>query len=873
MRKFLAFILISVLLIPPVTFAASAGTMLLTKPTVFLSGADEYNVLFATTDYAAAFVEISYGGKTYLFADEYDGLIRTDDYIHTVRVPKSLLDSAGGYTIVAREVASNSKSGISYESEMREKWTFYGDKGKDSINISFVSDLHLKPAEFGRAQMAKDIMDNKMGAVDLIVFNGDITDALPNDMYFAETLLEGSHIVSGGQIPVIYVRGNHEARGEFAQFIDRYLAFDGGNMYGRVEYGPASFIVGDCGEDKPDYQVEYGGLVDFDNYLVTQLEWLKNMGGYDSSKPYHVALSHSPRFFDRKYSSEAFLALENYGTDIQVSGHSHTAATFSGAKYPIVIDGGIMTEGFRAGLLKMSGDDIHFEVWDDKLNSVFTHSAKTVQKTVTPKPKEEIEYVENEPLTSIVTGSGILANKGSKYSPSVTVPPTVFDCGDSYNIVYVADAGSNLTKAVAEVTANDGRVYTFTDAKAGNAVSDSVHSIAVPKDILEGATYVIKTTYLGAYGAYGENYTYEGVSTDIGLTVTSKEYAFPDFTDDSAVTFASFSDRGGLSEAVKVKSTLSVEPDVIVLGGNMTSGLYTKNDFIERILVFANTLSGGVKPVIFTRGAGECYGDFSPYISQILRISQNGSHNGMYFATRYGDINVVVCDTNIDKVSKTYYQRQREWLASLTLTGGKNTFFVGADAKELKSLTAGSYDKLGGVGFLSEDGEYGKLYTFNKNAVAERINSFYGTKKATVNTVTAAIDQARLTQPAATPPYLTNEQKQLDISPDYEETVTDKPTDLGWHTLMLYEWAEYGLDTALTDEFEAKPTRCTEFFLMYFNMSGIDFDKLEYQNANRQLKALKLAYDMGLIMYEPPLLLMLSDTEITQIVAGGSVNA
>ncbi len=870
MKKFLSIILSIVILLSGLAFEAAAETKILTKPTVFLSGPDEYNIVFATVDYAAAFVEIKYEGKTYVYADEYDGLIRTDDYIHTVRVPKSMLDSAGGYTIIAREVENNAKGGISYSSELRENYTFYGDTAKNSANISVFSDLHLKPAEFERANMARDIMDKKMGRPDLIVLNGDITDALPNDMYFAEALLDGAYIIAQGQIPVIYVRGNHEARGEFAQFIDKYLAFAGGNMYGRVEFGPVSFIVGDCGEDKPDYQVEYGGLVDFDNYLASQLTWLENMGGYDSSKQYHIALSHSPRFFDRKYSSECFATLEKYQTDIQISGHSHTAALFSGAKYPIVIDGGIMSNGFRGGLLTLSGDDIHFEVWDNTLKSVFTHKAKTLQKTITPSNQtKKTEYIENEPLLPILSGTGI-DTKGSNYSPTVTVPPTVFDCGDMYNIVYTADAGSNLTKAQAVVTAKDGKVYTFTDHKSGNAVSNAVHSIAVPKEILEGASYCIKTTYLGAYGAYGENYTYEATSTDIGLTVTSKSYTFAEFNEGESVTVASFSKGGGIEAAVAAKNTLTANPDVIVLSGNMTDGLYTQKDFIDNILVFANTLSGGTKPVIFVRGEGECYGDFAPYLSQILRITENGNHNGMYFKTRYGDVNIVVCDTYRKGLSNQYIEKQRAWLESLKLDGGECTFFVGSDTDTLNKITVGVYDTLGGCVYIGEGDSYGTINKYENKTLLEQKNSVYGTKNVYLESIEPKINEDKLTESTlATPNFLTDEQRALAVSPDYDEVVVEKPTDLKWHTIMIYEWLERGLSTSPTGEFKAKFMRSTQFLMLYYNLSGIDFDRLCYtvdgQPISRELTALKLAYKSNLILYEPPIMHTFSADEITQI--------
>ena len=72
----------------------------------------------------------------------------------------------------------------------------------------------------------------------------------------------------------ICVRGNHETRGAYARNFSRYLAGPEGKFYYAFTYGPIRFIVLDSGEDKPDTDVEYSGLVDFDNYILEQKEWL-----------------------------------------------------------------------------------------------------------------------------------------------------------------------------------------------------------------------------------------------------------------------------------------------------------------------------------------------------------------------------------------------------------------------------------------------------------------------------------------------------------------------------------------------------------------------------------------------------------------------
>ena len=46
-------------------------------------------------------------------------------------------------------------------------------------------------------------------------------------------------------------------------------------FYYTFRHGPAFFVVLDCGEDKPDNDIEYSGLADFDRYRATAADWLK----------------------------------------------------------------------------------------------------------------------------------------------------------------------------------------------------------------------------------------------------------------------------------------------------------------------------------------------------------------------------------------------------------------------------------------------------------------------------------------------------------------------------------------------------------------------------------------------------------------------
>ncbi len=868
MKKILCFIICFVLVLPLFVFTASAeGVGLVTQPTVFIAGDNEYNIVWVSDEVGAAFVELTADGTTYVYRDEKSGIIRTDDYIHTVRVPRAVLESAGKYTVITRTVFSNDSTGVQFDNEHRAEYLFKSYEKEADLTFAFLSDMHLKPAEFGRVDIAKKILDTKIKGVDVIVMNGDITDAMPTENYFSETLLEATHRLSGGSIPVVYVRGNHETRGEYGQHIRKYLAFETGEMYGAFSYGGVSAIVTDCGEDKADYRDEYGGMVDFENYTAKQMEWLKSMGGYAEGSWYNLGISHSPQLVI-KDSKTAIETLMKYNTDIVVGGHYHSAQSYNYASYETVTDGGMTKNGYNSGALVFRDGGMDFNVYDENGEVVFTHSVpkKTeTQVTVQDNIVTANSGVELSPLVSKSGGISSHALVGSKSTATQTVAPTVFDCGDTYNIVYMTDAGSSMTKGAA-VVEKDGVSYTFTDSQAGNVMSDLLHSVSVPKSILEGATYYVKTTHLGSYGAYGEKISYDGITTDLGYTITSQKYKFPDFSDKDNLCILSLSDmKGGIADAVKIKNSLTITPDVIVVGGNMTDGLYSQNDFVKNILTFTQSVSGGEIPVIFTRGSGECYGDFAPYVSDFLRVTRGGISNGLYFATNYGSLNFIVCDTAGAYASNGYYIKQTEWLSRLTVKKGTKSFVVASDSEQAMALMGDSYTALGCIGVIGKSGDYGTVTVYDGGSVGSKNNIFAGTGDIEKQPVSATVSDERTAEPSVpSPAYRTDEQKQADIAADTEnEAVVDKPTDLKWWTLQLYTWADRDIDVK-NKKGELHSMNCAKALVAYANISGVDYSKLS--GTNTQSKAIDWAYNTGIITYSPPMMHEFSLDEITALV-------
>lgn len=123
---------------------------------------------------------------------------------------------------------------------------------------------------------------------------------------------------------MVYVRGNHETRGEFAAHLRDYFPTDTNELYFTFRYGPVSAVVIDSGEDKADDHYEYSGLVDFESYRQQEFDWLKGLERDTSDGiQYRIALSHDPNLadhFGENWSAE----LGRIGTQLLVSGHTHS---------------------------------------------------------------------------------------------------------------------------------------------------------------------------------------------------------------------------------------------------------------------------------------------------------------------------------------------------------------------------------------------------------------------------------------------------------------------------------------------------------------------------------------------------------------------
>lgn len=297
----------------------------LTCEAVVYAVEDDYQIVFATSDNAIAWVNI--GGKEYY--DLYAGSMQSSDKVHKITVPQKVLDEADAYAINFRQVIYRGPFG-GYLGELQTRhYPFRPVNTADGLDYFALSDVHEAVDAATRAATARENMD-------FIVLLGDIVSMVETE---ADALLTGqlAHAITGGEIPVIYARGNHEIKGEYGERLHKYVGARGEEFYYTVTLGDDVFaVVLDLGEDHEDDWWEYYTTAKFDLYRQEQTEMLEEIladGDYEDYR-YRMAICHIPVVYVddeglfASFREEWTTLLNEIDVDICLSGHQHKLYQF-----------------------------------------------------------------------------------------------------------------------------------------------------------------------------------------------------------------------------------------------------------------------------------------------------------------------------------------------------------------------------------------------------------------------------------------------------------------------------------------------------------------------------------------------------------------
>ena len=304
-------------------YGVTLGSRFTYEPVVY-AVEDTYQIVFSTNHPATAWVEID--GEAYY--DLFAGSMKSKDTVHKITVPQEKLDAAKAYSIHAEKMIYRGPFGGFKGKEISKSYTFRPVNTADGLVYYTMTDVHH--ARTGAVAAAKSVEN-----LDFLVILGDSVGMTEyeKDAQFSNLL---AHDVTGGQIPVVYARGNHEIKGAYAEVLYKYVGSKNESFYYWFTLSDVFGITLDLGEDHDDGWWEYYGTDRFTLYHEEQTRFLQELV---ETKPYEdyrytLVACHIPIQFvnsrkDHVQVKAAWTQLLNQiQPDLAVYGHQHDLYPF-----------------------------------------------------------------------------------------------------------------------------------------------------------------------------------------------------------------------------------------------------------------------------------------------------------------------------------------------------------------------------------------------------------------------------------------------------------------------------------------------------------------------------------------------------------------
>lgn len=296
-----------------------------TAPTVY-AVKNTYQIMVPVTEPLVMWAEV--GGRC--FYDDSNGILRSACQTHRVTVPMETLDAAGEYTLCFRTVFERRPYG-SKCSEVFQYTSPFRPLPNAPVNIYHIADAHN---DVDGPVAAAQSFGNR---IDLLILNGDLPNHSGQIEYFS-TIHQIAARLTGGEIPVVFSRGNHDMRGIYAEQLADHTPTDCGRSYYTFRLGHLWGLVLDCGEDKDDSHPEYGNMNCCADFRRRQTEFLRDVIAHASEEyaaegvTNRIVISHIPFTqvdkppFDieqETYAEWARLLREQIKPQIILCGHMH----------------------------------------------------------------------------------------------------------------------------------------------------------------------------------------------------------------------------------------------------------------------------------------------------------------------------------------------------------------------------------------------------------------------------------------------------------------------------------------------------------------------------------------------------------------------
>ena len=294
------------------------------------------SIVWTTNRPATAWVELAPDDGSHFYQKERPKYFCTANglknvgTVHQVNLKNLLPGTRYRYRVYSQEVLQHEFVYVYYgnvaaTAVYRKKPLTFTMPGKPgSFEFAVVNDIHE------RNNVLKQLLSQVyLPNTSFVIFNGDMINASMSEAQVFGGFMDTATALFASETPMYYSRGNHETRGPFASKFAGYFPGIDGHLYYMFTRGDACFIVLDCGEDKPDSDIEYSGITDMDNYRTEQAAWLANAVQTDTFKKakYKIVIGHIPPasgWHGNQEVTQKFVPILNKaGIDVYIAAHEH----------------------------------------------------------------------------------------------------------------------------------------------------------------------------------------------------------------------------------------------------------------------------------------------------------------------------------------------------------------------------------------------------------------------------------------------------------------------------------------------------------------------------------------------------------------------
>lgn len=278
--------------------------------------------------------------------------VKNTSLLHVVKVTGLKPGTTYRYRVYATEVLEHKGVEVIYgRTDALDVWQSMppsfrtNDAAKPETSFAMINDIHGRTADIPVLLKAADVLKK-----DMVFFNGDMLTQLRNEEELFSGFMDVSIDLFAKQVPMYYARGNHETRGLFATSFQHYFSPKEQHLYYMFRQGPVCFVILDTGEDKPDSDIEYSGITDYDNYRTEQAKWLKEAVQSEifQNAKFRIVIAHMPPqpiknlWHGPQEVLDKFVPILNEaGIDAMLCGHLHRyihCKPDARVKFPVIIN-------------------------------------------------------------------------------------------------------------------------------------------------------------------------------------------------------------------------------------------------------------------------------------------------------------------------------------------------------------------------------------------------------------------------------------------------------------------------------------------------------------------------------------------------------